>query len=128
MRLSFAGLLALRAVGCVLISDNALVNELRECRVGSTESRLGFSHEDAIPVYCTRMFSSNIEIQTAFVAVTLAQKRGVCHGKWIPLSYWTNRVNKKLQLTSRITPRKLLKTLEVLSSINRIYAADEVSQ
>jgi hypothetical protein len=44
----------LRAVGCVLISDNVLVNELRECRVGSTESRLGFSHEDAIPVYCNK--------------------------------------------------------------------------
>jgi hypothetical protein len=53
MRLSFAGSLALRAVGCVLISDNVLVNELCECRVGSTESHLGFSHEDAIPVYCS---------------------------------------------------------------------------
>jgi hypothetical protein len=52
MRLSFAGSLAVRAVGCVLISDNKLVSELRECRVGSTESLLGFSHEDAIPVYC----------------------------------------------------------------------------
>jgi hypothetical protein len=31
-----------------------LVSELRECRVGSTESRLGFSHKDAIPVYCIR--------------------------------------------------------------------------
>jgi hypothetical protein len=39
----------LRAVGCVSVSDNRLVNELRECRVGSTESRLEFSHEGAIP-------------------------------------------------------------------------------
>jgi hypothetical protein len=47
--------IGLRAVGCVVISDNVLVSELCECRVGSTESRLGISHEDAIPVYCTRL-------------------------------------------------------------------------
>jgi hypothetical protein len=49
----FCRLAGLRAVGCVSVSDNRLVNELCECRVGSTESRLGFSHEGAIPVYCT---------------------------------------------------------------------------
>jgi hypothetical protein len=48
----FCRLAGLRAVGCVTVSDNQLVNELCECRVGSTESRLGFSHKGAIPVYC----------------------------------------------------------------------------
>jgi hypothetical protein len=37
----FCRLAGLRAVGCLSVSDNQLVNELCECRVGSTESRLG---------------------------------------------------------------------------------------
>jgi hypothetical protein len=34
----FCRLAGLGAVGCVIVSDNGLANELRECRVGSTES------------------------------------------------------------------------------------------
>jgi hypothetical protein len=63
----FCRLARLRAVGYVLVSDNRLVSELRECRVGSTESRLGFSHEDAIPVYCTSLSVHNWAVFTAGV-------------------------------------------------------------
>jgi hypothetical protein len=84
----FCRLAGLRAVGCVSVSDNRLVNELHECRIGSTESCLGFSHKGAIPVYCTcaaKWLTAFFGATEWLVAVYFAVKWSTavsCAAKW----------------------------------------------
>ena len=48
------------------------------------------------------------------------------HGKYIPLTYWVIKVNKKLE--EAIQPRKLLRSLEKLNAINVEFSTETVQQ
>ena len=67
----------------------------------------------------------NVQICDAFVSVTTKQTN-VRQGKYIPLTYWVVKVNKKLH-DRRITPRKLLWSLENLNLVNRTLESSELN-
>ena len=68
-----------------------------------------------------------LKVRNSFLTVAGCYPK-LRHGKYIPLTYWVIKVNKKLlaQGLQRITPRKLLRSLEKLGLINRELEADEM--
>ena len=67
---------------------------------------------------------NDVAIQDAFESVATTYSK-VRHGKYIPLTYWVIKVNKKLH-DRRITPRKLLRSLENLNLVNRTLDVAEL--
>ena len=66
----------------------------------------------------------NKTIRAAFIGAASTYSR-LRHGRWIPLTYWVIKVNKKLPNDQRILPWKLLSSLEKLNAINRPFNSDD---